>query len=145
MSDGFLAMSVAMYPGNVAEAPAGSSCDPVDHAEVLSVDGPSRRLSWDLCEQAPGELIYELRQGNRILTQEEHQGALDALDGVQKSDAKWCANDASALTLDPENEVGTELYANDLFSDCPWDLQDGRTFATNLSGLYGELRGLVPN
>ena len=96
-----------------------------DSYEVTRVPA---HLIWPGCDYSknPAEAVM----GDRSLSGAELASVSQALSKVRVSSAKNCGADAAVLTLDVTRAADVTRYAHDFYSDCPWEAQAGRTFAT---------------
>jgi len=109
--------------------------------DSYEVTRASRKLAWLGCDYTTtpaGPLM-----GERTLSEGELQAVTEGLGRVSSSSKLSCGADASVLTLDLTTSSSIEYYADDFYSDCPWDLQLGRTFVSGLGHLHRVLWDLV--
>jgi hypothetical protein len=125
----FETLTVVTYPGYVQESPPGSSCRFEAYAETETVVAAAHVLTWDYCAPDDGSTLYEPQQGERSLSDDEFVSVVAAVSNVTPSNAMTCGADASVVTLDVATATGTQRYANDFYSACPWEVHEGRTFA----------------
>lgn len=128
----FEKLTVSIYPAT------GST------PSTQAVDASSHELSWDYFQLNSDFTHTTLEQGSRTLTDTEFRSVTDALARVQVTHGSSCGADYGVVTLDVQNEDGVDLYANDFYAGCPWQLQDGRTFASGVEHLAEVTQALAP-
>lgn len=135
-------ITVVTYPG-FGVGTAGAECTTVSYWRQ-ALDASSHELSWEYCALNGVDLTpAALEQGSRTLTAAEFRSVTDALGQVQVTHGDSCGADAYVITLDVQNEDGMDLYANDFYAGCAWELQDGRTFASGLEHLANVTQSLA--
>ena len=101
--------------------------------DSYEVTRATRHLAWVGCDYTTtpaGPLM-----GERTLSEAEAQAVTEGLARVSLSSTLSCGADASVLRLDLTTSSSTKYYADDFYSECPWELQAGRTFVSGLGHL----------
>jgi hypothetical protein len=100
----------------------------------------SNELNWGFCDYqvSPAASVT----GSRLLSAAELESVRNALSAVTRTSTAHCGADAGVVTLDVTTPEGVELYADDFYSGCPWEVHRGRTFVSGLSELTEVLQNL---
>ena len=116
------------------EVIGGYGSAPCDNGkDSYEVTRATRHLAWVGCDYTTtpaGPLM-----GERTLSEAEAQAVTEGLARVSLSSTLSCGADASVLRLDLTTSSSTKYYADDFYSECPWELQAGRTFVSGLGHL----------
>jgi hypothetical protein len=80
----------------------------------FSVEGPSRKLSWDHCQYRNSGSSVE--RGSRTLSDHEFQAVLNTLSRVAPSDNTRCGADKPTVTLTAEVDATNVVYKDDFYA-----------------------------
>jgi hypothetical protein len=104
--------------------------------DSYALDRASWLWSWDVCS-LEGSSPAELEIGSRVLTEGELSEVTEALSRLALSSAMDCRLDSPLVLLDVRSGTQVDRYADDVYSGCPWEDQEGCTFATGLDRRQG--------
>jgi hypothetical protein len=102
--------------------------------EAAEIVFGSRHFSWSLCNRLTNPV--SIVSGARTITQAEISAIGVGLSKIAISHAKSCGDDMDVVALDVTTVSSTELYVDDFYSDCPGEIDEGRTFVTGLNDLW---------
>lgn len=114
-------------------------CSLQSDANRYTVVASSHELEYSVCTLVSNGTSTELHTGKRTLSPAEFGAVQSAYAAVKLSTAKHCGADASVITLDVESPSGNAAFADDFYSGCSWQPNEGRTFVTGLPELLGKL------